>query len=241
MRKNKKITVIILAAALVISVVLGGTLAYLTDSDTVVNSFSLSDVEIDLDEPNYDTANNEAKHFPGRTFLKDPTVTNEDSEAYLRVYLRFKDHESGAIITDDSRLNMIWQTIYTDDSYGSESDPITSNISDDVSYSLDDVEDCLGINTDAFTKDTDRSTPGETVYNYNGIFAENAAAVLFTNIVIPTDWDRAEIDILGDYDIEVYAEAIHTSNFADAAAAFAAFDTQKQAAATTTTEPPSEP
>ena len=75
---KKKILVPAVASLMLMSCMVGGTLAYLYDStDEVTNEFTVGDVDIDLTET---TAN--YKMVPGNTISKDPTVTVlADSEA----------------------------------------------------------------------------------------------------------------------------------------------------------------
>ena len=89
---NKKISVKVLVIALVVIMlatgIIGGTLACLVDqTDSVVNTFTYGDINIDLeetptpdDDDNPDT--NEYEMIPGEDVVKDPKVTvKEDSKA----------------------------------------------------------------------------------------------------------------------------------------------------------------
>ena len=87
MKKMRLIT-LILAAALLLTGVVGGTIAWLIDkTDPVVNTFTYGDINIDLeetptpdDDDNPDT--NEYEMIPGEEITKDPKVTvNTDSKA----------------------------------------------------------------------------------------------------------------------------------------------------------------
>ena len=87
----KKRTIAMLAAlTLTLGCAMGGTLAWLTDTTgEVKNTFTTSDIEIDLTE-----TPEEYKMIPGYTIHKDPTVTVEaGSEAcYLFVKLEKSDN-----------------------------------------------------------------------------------------------------------------------------------------------------
>lgn len=77
--RSAKPVALLLALVLVLGIAIGGTIAWLTDTtDAVVNTFTSSDVDIDLTETDTD------KNFqmiPGCTIAKDPTVTvDTDSE-----------------------------------------------------------------------------------------------------------------------------------------------------------------
>lgn len=76
--KKKRIS-LVMALVLVLTCVIGGTLAWLTDrTDPVVNTFTVGDINITLTE----TTGTEYKMVPGNTITKDPTVTvKANSEA----------------------------------------------------------------------------------------------------------------------------------------------------------------
>lgn len=86
---KKKSLALLLAIALVVVGVVAGTVAWLTDkTPSVKNTFTTSDIDIDLTE-----TNREYKMIPGWTIAKDPTVTvKADSEA---CYLFVKLEKSG--------------------------------------------------------------------------------------------------------------------------------------------------
>jgi len=67
----------ILVVSLVMSLAMAttGTLAYLRDSDTKTNTFTLGNVDIQLTEPKYDAAKDHVLS-PGATVAKDPTISN---------------------------------------------------------------------------------------------------------------------------------------------------------------------
>lgn len=87
---KKKVVVLVLAAMMVLGCAMGATLAWLTDSATVTNTFTPSNINITLTETNpaVDTdensphkGNHVAKMVPGSDIAKDPKVTVlKDSE-----------------------------------------------------------------------------------------------------------------------------------------------------------------
>ncbi len=84
-RTNKKLVSLMLALALCIGCVVGGTLAWLTDQTVdVTNTFTASDIEIDLKETTADF-----KMVPGCDIEKDPVVTvkagSEDCWVFIKV------------------------------------------------------------------------------------------------------------------------------------------------------------
>ena len=79
MKKSTKILSVVLAGALAIGGVVGGSLAWLMDkTDAVTNTFTYGNVDIELAE----TTGSDYHIVPGKTIAKDPTVTvKADSEA----------------------------------------------------------------------------------------------------------------------------------------------------------------
>lgn len=88
-----KTFVAMLALVLVIGCAVGGTVAWLTaQTDSVVNTFTYGDINIDLKE----TTGNDYKIIPGVNIDKNPTVTvKKDSEA---CWLFVKVEEEGMFV-----------------------------------------------------------------------------------------------------------------------------------------------
>ena len=93
---KKRTAAFVLAALLVVGGVIGGTIAWLTDTtDPVVNTFTIGDIDIELTET--DTKNdsdsnantNTYKMVPGSTIAKDPLVTvkkgNEACYLFIKI------------------------------------------------------------------------------------------------------------------------------------------------------------
>lgn len=98
----KKTLTVIIALVLVVVMSVAGTVAYLTSSDTVTNTFSVGNVQIKLDEAkaNLDgtpVANadrvkaNNYKLLPGHTYNKDPMVTvlKGSESSYIKMTVTF--------------------------------------------------------------------------------------------------------------------------------------------------------
>lgn len=83
---KKKTLISIIAVALVLCVSVGGVLAWLTaTTNTVTNTFTVGDINLDLNETTGDTY----KMVPGNTIRKDPKVTvvanSEDCYVYVKI------------------------------------------------------------------------------------------------------------------------------------------------------------
>lgn len=104
MRKLKKqLLRAIIACGLVVSVAAGSTVAYLTDTETATNTFTVGNVQIDLEEPGYPgNDSDEVKNIiPNQEIVKDPQIENtgnNDALAFLRVEVpqeMFTDEDDG--------------------------------------------------------------------------------------------------------------------------------------------------
>lgn len=83
---KRKTIVLVMSLVLVLGVAIGGTLAWLTDSTgEVKNTFTTSDVDIELSEPGTDNL----QMVPGKTITKDPKVTvvanSEDCYVFVKI------------------------------------------------------------------------------------------------------------------------------------------------------------
>ena len=101
MKTKSKALLLSLCAVMLVAASIFGTLAYLTDTDTVANTFTVGQVGITLDEADVkpdgtyvtdknDRVNaNEYHLMPGHEYIKDPTVhvdgDSEDSWIFVKV------------------------------------------------------------------------------------------------------------------------------------------------------------
>lgn len=221
----------------------GSTVAYFTESDSKTNIFTMGDLDIGLEEPEWDPDPEDGSTpdgenmYPGYTVYKNPTIKNLTSgkngeePCYARLRINIQD-ASGNLIRKQSMLDLIYQTIYYDSSYtgtydakGTSTGLIEGRI---PGYSLKELKSYPRVNP-LFELDEERSTASQLVYNYmgtdgSGILNIGDEAALFTNIVIPTDWNQTHFTLIGDFQLEVEAECIQSSGFADQASAFDALD-----------------
>lgn len=100
MKTARKVMLLVLCAALLVSATVMGTLAYLTSTDEVTNTFTVGSVAITLDEADVNTDGtaiedaervkaNEYHLLPGHSYIKDPTIhvgsTSEDCFLFVKV------------------------------------------------------------------------------------------------------------------------------------------------------------
>lgn len=242
--KIKGKTLVTLAGLLLVgSIGVGSTVAYFTESDSKTNVFTMGDLDIGLEEPEWDPDPDDGSTpdgtnmYPGCTVYKNPTIKNltsgKNGEApcYARIRINIQD-ASGSLIRKQSMLDLIYQTIYFDSTYnGSYDEKGTSTglIEGRIpGYSLKELKAYPRVNP-LFELDETRSTASQLVYNYmgkdgSGILNIGDEAALFTNIVIPTDWNQTHFTLIGDFQLDIEAECIQSSGFADQSAAFEALD-----------------
>ena len=82
---KKKILALCLIVALAVTAVVGGTLAYFTDTDNETNTFTTGKVDITLNE----TFTQASKLLPGKNIAKVVNVTNNEEDAYVRLHIAF--------------------------------------------------------------------------------------------------------------------------------------------------------
>ena len=99
MKTKSKALLLTLCAVLLVAASVLGTMAYLTSTDTVTNTFTVGKVEIKLDETDVTNPTgsrvqaNSYKLMPGTTYTKDPTVTVKagSEESYVRMKVTFNN------------------------------------------------------------------------------------------------------------------------------------------------------
>ncbi len=121
--KARKILVSLAALALVAAISIGGTLAYLTSTQSVKNTFTVGNVNITLDEAKVNeygdpvadaprVLGNEYKLIPGHTYTKDPTIhvggLSENCYLFVKVENGLGDAES-TIATQ--MVNLGWKPV----------------------------------------------------------------------------------------------------------------------------------
>lgn len=231
-----------IVAAMVALTAAGSSIAYLTQKEKVVNVFTVGDLELGLREPEWNPQDGDgASMVPGSSVYKNPTIKNITSDkngeqnSYARVLLSIRDKE-GELITDSARLNLIKELIRYDSTYsgdyenkGTAQTIVEGRI---PGYSQKEIRALPMVNP-LFTQDEKRSRENILVFNYmgadkNGIFKIGEEATLFTTLAVPTEWNKTEMNLLGDFQLDIEAQAIQTSGFAGQEEAFMALDTQEQ-------------
>ena len=212
-RKLKKAALLLCSAVLLVCISIGATVAYLTSTDTVTNTFTVGNVTIKLDEakvnpdgtPDTSTTErvktNSYNLLPGHTYNKDPMVTvlKGSESCYVKMTVTFtKANELDAIFAPDGGANLI--SIFK--GYDSTNWIAKGN-----------------------TKDTEKNTRTYEFWYKEAVPAttDNVALdALFDQIVVPGTITNAQLATIEGMTITVNAYAIQADGFADAEAAWGA-------------------
>lgn len=214
-RKNmkKKLLIMSVAMVLVCAFAVGMTIAYLTSTDRVVNTFTVGNVQIKLDEADVDeygrvpqgspaprVTENTYKLIPGHTYTKDPTVTvlEGSEESYIKMTVTFSNSRQ------------------LDEIFGVGTDLTT------IFHGYDGTTWIYKDNTE----DTAANTRTYEFWYKNAVPAttENVALdPLFDSITVPGAITNTQLETIAGMTITVNAYAIQADGFANADAAWAAW------------------
>ena len=243
MKKTSKALLLTICAVLLVAASVMGTMAYLTSTDKVQNTFTVGKVAIKLDEAKVGTdgtpvegadrvKENGYKLLPGHTYIKDPTVTvlKDSVESYVRMKVTFNNAaEIIAMCTDpefaedgptgvENAFPLIRMVKFVEANAPKWDGIIPDNM-------VDTEEMLESAKYFAYDEKSDTLT-------YIFYYTETVAApddnvvlpVLFDKITVP-EWVTGEqLAKLDKFEINAVAEAIQADGFANADAAWAAFD-----------------
>ena len=212
MKTRSKALLLTLCAVLLVAASVLGTMAYLTSTDKVVNTFTVGNVQIKLDEAKANPDGslvvgadrveaNSYKLLPGHTYNKDPMVTVlKGSEAsYIKMTVTFtKANELDAIFDPNgASLTRIFN------GYDSTNWIYKGN-----------------------TKDASANTRTYEFWYKETVAAPDADVALdalFDSITVPGNITNEQLATIEGMTITVNAYAIQADGFADAEAAWAAY------------------
>lgn len=215
MKSRAKVLTLVLCAILLVTGTVMGTLAYLTDRQEVVNTFTVGDVDIKVDETDVtpdgepvDGADrvegNEYHLVPGQSYVKDPTMTvvKGSEESYVRMMVT---------INCISELRAIFGQGFLPHDFieGKDSniwvyENTVENGDNTVTYEF------------RYYKTVDAFEATEDI----------VLEPLFTKFTIPGEMTGEELATIADLEIRVEGHAIQVLSFDNADAAWAAFDNQ---------------
>ena len=218
MRISKRSLLSVVALALTIAVTAFGTVAYMTDSDTVTNTFTVGNINITVDEENVDGIPDENGNIiperdrqnnypliPGLVQKKDPTMTVHagSEECYVRFRVELTGYAALKAIrpalTDEQLLT---QFVSINSDWTLTGMPVVNgNV---VTYEY------------RHAVEVDASTETQTLQP------------LFNTFTVPLEYTGSDLTMMvnAGFQLEAHGDAIQTEAFADVNAAWQAFDNQ---------------
>lgn len=199
MKTTKKALLFTFCAVLLVVASVLGTMAYLTSSETVTNTFTVGKVSITLDETDVnlmgekDSDNRVEQNtyhlLPGHEYVKDPMVTVEkgSEESYVRMIVK---------INKQAELDKIFAP------QGVSLDTIFAGY-DEKEWKLVGQEVFDGVRSYEFRYKTTVSAPEKDV----------ALDALFDKIKVPGKITKEQLATIADLKIEVEAHAIQADGF----------------------------
>lgn len=212
---KKRFVAILLCVTLVALAAIGATFAYLTDTKTVDNTFTMGNVAIKLDETNVNdptgdrVTSNAYSVYPGAVVKKDPVVHNTGKNAaYIRATVNVSNWMNlvGAYYPD-------FKETFPNDGYKAALNLLVGELGKGWSV--------VGVEAgDTFTIG---QFDAKFILKYEGTLAAGAdTTAMFQTVTIPAGIDNANTDSFKE--VKVVAQAIQADGFDTWEAAFAAYD-----------------
>ena len=212
---KKRFVAILLCVTLVALAAIGATFAYLTDTKTVDNTFTMGNVKITLDETNVNdptgarVTSNEYNVYPGAVVTKDPIVHNTGKNA---AYIR-------ATVNVSNWMNLCaayypdFKETFPNDGYKAALNLLVGELGEGWSV--------VGVEAgDTFTIG---QFDAKFVLKYEGTLAAGEdTTAMFQTVTIPTGIDNANTESFKG--VKVVAQAIQADGFDSWEAAFTAYD-----------------
>ena len=225
MKTRSKALLLTLCAVLLVTASVLGTMAYLTSTASVENTFTVGSVKITLDEAKVTTDGkpvegaervkaNSYKLLPGHTYTKDPTIHVDaaSEDCFIRAKVTLTNAREWIAIATNYADNKVENIIKgTDDNIWWVSQPAVDNVNNTVTYTF------------VYKNESHTGELGKRIWTSD----DSTDLVLFNKIAIPGGLTNEELKGVGDSKITVVAEAIQADGFETEAAAWAAFDKQK--------------
>lgn len=243
MKTRRNALLLTFCAVLLVVASVMGTIAYLTSTDAVKNTFTVGNVSIKLDEAKVTedgkivegadrVHENDYKLLPGLTYTKDPTVTveNGSEESYVRMKVTFNNAKAIiAMCTDpefaedgptgvENAYPLIRMVNFVEANTAKWDGIIPDNMVE--------TEDMLG-DAKYFVYDKAADTLTYYFYYTQTVAAPTADVVLptlFDSIKVPEWVTGDQLKALDGFQINAVAEAIQAAGFASADEAWAAFE-----------------
>ena len=224
MKISKRSLYTVIALVLTLSVTAFGTVAYMTDRDQVVNTFTVGNINIVVDEKNVDNdadvngniperdQANEYKLIPGMVYDKDPTMTVKagSEECFVRMRVELNCHSELLAATGKTGYELLALFVKINSDWQQAGEPVVDLVNDVIAYEFRYVP----------------TTEGET--EKVNAATDKKLQALFDTFTVPSSLtadDLAEL-ISGEFNMKVYGDAVQTATFNNASDAWAAYDNQ---------------
>lgn len=212
---KKRFVAILLCVTLVALAAIGATFAYLTDTKSVNNTFTMGNVAIKLDETNVNdptgdrVTSNTYNVYPGAVVTKDPIVHNTGKNA---AYIR-------ATVNVSNWMNLC--AAYYPESGFEFTKPGYEKSLELLVGTLGEGWSVVGVTRgDTFAIG---QFDAKFILKYDGALAAGAdTTAMFQTVTIPTGIDNASTDSFKE--VKVVAQAIQADGFENWEDAFAAYD-----------------
>ena len=225
MKTRSKALLLTLCAVLLVTASVLGTMAFLTSTASVENTFTVGSVKITLDEARVDAsgvavtpaervAENSYKLMPGHTYTKDPTIHVDaaSEDCFIRAKVTLTNAKEWIAIATKYADNKVENIIQgTNDDIWWVSQPAVDTANNTVTYTF------------VYKNESHTDELGKRIWTK----ADGTDLVLFDKIVMPGNLTNDELKGVGNSTITVVAEAIQADGFETEAAAWAAFDAQQ--------------
>lgn len=215
--KKKTILVAAIAVMLVAALVVGGTLAYFTDTKSANNTFTMGNVAITLDETDVSnpdvrtTKGNTYNVYPGQTVKKDPIVHNTGKNAaYIRATVNVSDWMNlvAAYYPD-------FKVAFPNDGYEAALNLLVGELGEGWSV--------VGVEAGDVFSYADGQFDAKFILKYDGkLAADESTTAMFQNVIVPAGLDNANASSFSS--VKVVAQAIQADGFDSWEDAFTAFD-----------------
>ena len=231
---KKKILVLCLVVALAVTAVVGGSLAYFTDTDKAENVFTTGKVDITLNE----TFTQASKLLPGdeNAIPKVINVTNNEEAAYVRLHIAFPadtlDYSDAGLFEYNNLVHFNqryaslvageWNWTKTADGVGGEHPGYPGNGTKYNTYTttIDDVEYRVFVVTYMTRLEKGENTDTDAIFQvYLDKYADTDDGVTYTAPANKADGGyrtAAMSSNLNNYRIYVVAEGCQAEGFNDA-------------------------
>lgn len=227
-KRNKALLLVMCAVILVVGSIMG-TIAYLTDTETVTNTFTVGSVGLKLDEAK---VNKQGQPLKGETVVDNvdnadrwqPTTGDTDQKYHL---LPGQTYTKDPTVTVDANSEESYVRMMATITYQAEADAVFFKYGVNNWLDIDSTNWIVNGNPET-TKDTTNGTISRTYeFRYKTTVTKNSTVTklpaLFTTLTVPGGVTNEEIAYLADMIITVEAHAIQAAGFDNADAAWGAF------------------